>query len=97
MLHRQAYLCVAVEVRFVSRCDAAALVQRALHLGALEMEEAAGASRSIFGIDPLDDFAVFVGDWIWQNGEGVPDLEVRMDKPPWHWRSCSRSKPSSAC
>lgn len=36
----------------------------------------AAPSRSIFGVDPLDDFATTVGDWIWHHCEGVPDIEV---------------------
>ncbi|WFD30446.1 mRNA-capping enzyme subunit beta [Malassezia sp. CBS 17886] len=33
-------------------------------------------SRSIFGADPLDDFAVFVGDWIWGHCQYLSDIEV---------------------
>lgn len=34
--------------------------------------------RSIFGIDPLDEFVVKVADWIWQYGQGKQNLEVRL-------------------
>lgn len=36
------------------------------------------AERSIFGVDPLDDFVTMVGDWIYTNGRGRPNLEVRV-------------------
>ncbi|EST08917.2 mRNA capping enzyme, beta subunit, structural domain protein [Kalmanozyma brasiliensis GHG001] len=32
--------------------------------------------RSIFGVDPLDDFVTMVGDWIYVNGRGKPNLEI---------------------
>lgn len=35
--------------------------------------------RSIFAVDPLDDFVTIVGDWIYANGRGKPNLEVSID------------------
>ena len=32
--------------------------------------------RSIFGVDPLDDFVTMVADWIYANGRGRQNLEV---------------------
>lgn len=34
--------------------------------------------RSIFGVDPLDDFVTIVGDWIYAKGRGKSNLEVRI-------------------
>ncbi len=34
--------------------------------------------RSIFGVDPLDDFATMVGDWIYANSQGRSNVEVSM-------------------
>lgn len=36
--------------------------------------------RSIFGVDPLDDFVTMVGDWIYMHGRGKPNLEVRRNR-----------------
>lgn len=35
-----------------------------------------GNMRSLFGIDPFDDFVSILGDWIWEKCKGVPDLEI---------------------
>ncbi|KAJ1017872.1 hypothetical protein NDA16_005188 [Ustilago loliicola] len=32
--------------------------------------------RSIFGVDPLDDFATMVGDWIYANSRGRQNVEI---------------------
>ncbi|ETS60304.1 hypothetical protein PaG_05859 [Moesziomyces aphidis] len=32
--------------------------------------------RSIFGVDPLDDFATMVGDWIFANSQGRSNVEI---------------------
>ena len=33
-------------------------------------------TRSIFGVDPVDEFAVQVSEWIWQHGQGLLNLEI---------------------
>lgn len=33
-------------------------------------------SRSMFGTDPIDEFARQVSDWIWDNSQGVEDIEI---------------------
>lgn len=40
------------------------------------MEEGPPPARSLFGVDPLDDFAVFVADWIWDHAQGLDNIEV---------------------
>nr|CDI57066.1 related to CTL1-RNA 5`-triphosphatase with manganese-or cobalt-dependent NTPase activities [Melanopsichium pennsylvanicum 4] len=35
--------------------------------------------RSIFAVDPLDDFVTTVGDWMYANGKGRPNLEDMPD------------------
>ncbi|KAL4400730.1 mRNA-capping enzyme subunit beta [Malassezia pachydermatis] len=32
--------------------------------------------RSLFGADPLDEFATFVADWLWQNMQGRANIEI---------------------
>ncbi|PWY97992.1 mRNA triphosphatase CET1 [Testicularia cyperi] len=32
--------------------------------------------RSIFGVDPLDDFVTQIGEWIWTHGRGRQNLEI---------------------
>lgn len=46
--------------------------------------------RSIFGVDPLDDFATMVGDWIYANSRGRQNIEVsKSTSVGAHLRSCS--------
>ena len=33
-------------------------------------------SRSIFGTDPVDEFASEIADWIWDNSQGHEALEI---------------------
>ena len=33
-------------------------------------------SRSIFGTDPVDEFASGIADWIWENSQGHEALEI---------------------
>jgi len=33
-------------------------------------------SRSIFGTDPVDEFASEIADWIWENSQGHEALEI---------------------
>lgn len=46
------------------------------------------AGRSIFGVDPLDDFAVLIADCIWDHCQNLSHIEVRSDanvrsRPKW--------------
>ncbi|WFD44627.1 mRNA-capping enzyme subunit beta [Malassezia psittaci] len=38
--------------------------------------DAARCARSIFGIDPMDDFVSMIGDCIWNQCRGLTDIEV---------------------
>lgn len=41
-----------------------------------QQQQEQAPERSIFGVDPLDDFATIVADWIWMHGRGKSNLEV---------------------
>ena len=36
--------------------------------------------RSIFGIDPIDEFTVTVADWIWEHAKDERNVEVRISR-----------------
>ncbi|WFD26666.1 mRNA-capping enzyme subunit beta [Malassezia nana] len=40
------------------------------------MEEGPTLVRSIFGVDPLDEFSVFVSDWIMERTQGLDHVEI---------------------
>ncbi len=33
--------------------------------------------RSLFNVDPLDEFIVTISNWIWQHAQGHENIEVR--------------------
>ena len=49
-----------------------------VHIMSSPQQQQLPPERSIFGVDPLDDFATMVGDWIFANSQGRSNVEVSI-------------------
>lgn len=77
---------------FADTCEANFLPAPCAWLTRIVMEGSQPPARSVFGVDPLDEFTVFVSDWIWERTRGLSNVEVCATAPT----DSVRLKPRSA-